>query len=94
VDLMRGCRASITEDAGILGSNRDLAPVIDAGANGCIPTISRRHPADRPGLIDVGLTVTYRIRDARGRYRSILERGLIQRNSSAIRCAPSAAVST
>jgi PAS domain S-box-containing protein len=29
-----------------------------------------------------GWTTTYRIRDARGRYRSILERGLIQRNRS------------
>ena len=28
-----------------------------------------------------GWTATYRIRDARGRYRSILERGLIQRNA-------------
>jgi PAS domain S-box-containing protein len=29
-----------------------------------------------------GWTSTYRVRDARGRYRSILERGLIQRNGS------------
>ena len=29
-----------------------------------------------------GWTMTYRIRDARGRYRSMLERGLIQRNSA------------
>ncbi len=35
------------------------------------------------GLLDGrGWTTTYRIRDARGRYRSILERGVIQRNLS------------
>jgi two-component system, NarL family, sensor histidine kinase UhpB len=29
-----------------------------------------------------GWTVTYRVRDVRGRYRSVIERGLIQRNAS------------
>jgi PAS domain S-box-containing protein len=51
----------------------------------------RTHPADLPdalrkinlALIDgPGWTVTYRIRDARGRYRTMLERALIQRNAS------------
>jgi PAS domain S-box-containing protein len=51
----------------------------------------RIHPQDSPtydGRIAVALrsgrgwTTAYRIRDARGRYRSMLERGLVQRDSS------------
>ncbi len=51
---------------------------------------ARIHPADFESTkkaINLGLlngrgwTATYRVRDVRGRYRSILERGLIQRNA-------------
>jgi PAS domain S-box-containing protein len=62
----------------------DLAPDIDAWCE-------RIHPNDfsvyrkEIGLALVngrGWTTTYRIRDSRGRYRSMLERGLIQRNAT------------
>jgi len=61
----------------------DLEPTIDAWCE-------RVHPCDFEaakkavslGLLNGrGWTTTYRIRDVRGRYRSILERGLIQRNA-------------
>jgi PAS domain S-box-containing protein len=61
----------------------DLEPTIDAWSE-------RVHPCDFEsarktislGLLNgCGWTATYRIRDVRGRYRSILERGLIQRNA-------------
>jgi len=51
----------------------------------------RIHPADLPEAmrkINIALisgrgwSVSYRIRDSRGRYRSVLERGLIQRNAA------------
>jgi PAS domain S-box-containing protein len=84
-DLMRGVVHRSRRMLEILGIEpEDLAPVIDAWRE-------RVHPNDIEAatrqiglaLIDGrGWTVTYRIRDARGRYRSILERGLIQRNSS------------
>ena len=60
----------------------ELEPTIDAWSE-------RVHPQDFEtvkktvslGLLNGrGWTTTYRIRDVRGRYRSILERGLIQRN--------------
>ena len=63
---------------------QDLEPTADAWWE-------RVHPRDfeasnravNLGLLNGrGWTTTYRIRDARGRYRSILERGLIQRNLS------------
>ncbi len=62
----------------------DLEPTIDAWTE-------RVHSSDfeaakkavNLGLLNGrGWTTTYRIRDIRGRYRSILERGLIQRDSS------------
>jgi PAS domain S-box-containing protein len=62
----------------------DLEPSIAAW-------VERVHPRDHEAAnraVNLGLlngrgwTTTYRIQDARGRYRSILERGLIQRNSS------------
>jgi two-component system, NarL family, sensor histidine kinase UhpB len=62
----------------------DLEPTMDAWSE-------RIHPCDFASAkraISLGLlngrgwTTTYRIRDVRGRYRSILERGLIQRNGS------------
>ena len=52
---------------------------------------ARIHPADFESTkraINLGLlngrgwTATYRVRDVRGRYRSILERGLVQRNAA------------
>ena len=61
----------------------ELEPTIDAWCE-------RVHPADFEPLkkaMSLGLlsgrgwTTTYRIRDVRGRYRSILERGLIQRDA-------------
>ena len=51
---------------------------------------ARIHPQDRPAYAkcldnafhqQAGWTTTYRIRDARGRYRSLLERALIQRTA-------------
>jgi PAS domain S-box-containing protein len=84
-DLMRGIVHRSRGLFEILGIEpEDLAPVIDAWRE-------RLHPADlEPATRQIGLaliegrgwTVTYRIRDARGRYRSILERGLIQRNAA------------
>jgi PAS domain S-box-containing protein len=69
----------------VLGLEPDeLEPSIDAWCE-------RVHPRDfaaakkavNLGLLNGrGWTTTYRIRDAQGRYRSILERGLIQRNGS------------
>ena len=62
---------------------KELEPTIDAWCE-------RVHPGDFQPLkkaMSLGLlsgrgwTTTYRIRDVRGRYRSILERGLIQRNA-------------
>ena len=62
----------------------DLPPVVDAWRE-------RVHPADlervtkQIGLALIegrGYTISYRIRDARGRYRSMLERALIQRNAA------------
>ncbi len=62
----------------------DLAQASDAWCG-------RIHPLDLPAfrkeivlaLINGrGWTTTYRVRDARGRYRSMLERGLIQRNAA------------
>jgi len=51
----------------------------------------RVHPLDQPAYAEtisrslrseVGWTVTYRIRDSRGRYRSMLERALVQRSAA------------
>jgi PAS domain S-box-containing protein len=62
----------------------DLEPTVDAWCE-------RIHPCDfesakkavNLGLLNGrGWTTTYRVRDVRGRYRSLLERGLIQRNGS------------
>jgi two-component system, NarL family, sensor histidine kinase UhpB len=62
----------------------DLEPTLDAWC-------ARVHPSDFESAKKVvnlallngrGWTTTYRIRDVRGRYRSLLERGLIQRNAS------------
>jgi PAS domain S-box-containing protein len=84
-DLMRGVVHRSRGLFEILGIEpEDLAPVVDAWRE-------RLHPADLDAVTrQIGLaliegrgwTVTYRIRDARGRYRSMLERGLIQRNSA------------
>jgi PAS domain S-box-containing protein len=67
----------------ILGMEpEDLAPSTDAW-------VERIHPHDMPVfqklvatalMHERGWTTTYRIRDARGRYRSMLDRGLIQRS--------------
>jgi PAS domain S-box-containing protein len=83
-DLMRGIVHRSRGVLEILGIEpEDLAPVMDAWRE-------RIHPGDLEAvtrqiglaLIDGrGWTTTYRIRDARGRYRSMLERSLIQRNS-------------
>ena len=84
-DLTRGVVHRSRGLLEILGIEpEDLAPVVDAWRE-------RIHPGDvdavarQIGLALIegrGWTVTYRIRDARGRYRSMLERGLIQRNSA------------
>jgi PAS domain S-box-containing protein len=69
----------------VLGlEHEDLEPSIDAWC-------ARIHPSDFDSarkavtlalLNGRGWTTTYRVRDVRGRYRSLLERGLIQRNAS------------
>jgi PAS domain S-box-containing protein len=84
-DLMRGVVHRSRGVLGILGIEpEELAPASDAWCE-------RIHPSDfatfkkEVGLALIngrGWTTTYRIRDARGRYRSMLERGLIQRNSN------------
>jgi PAS domain S-box-containing protein len=84
-DLSRGIVHRSRGMAEILGIEpEDLAPVVDAWRE-------RIHPRDIETTIrQIGLaliqgrgwTTSYRIRDARGRYRSILERGLIQRNAN------------
>jgi len=82
-DLTRGVVHRSRGMSEILGIEpEDLAPVVDAWRE-------RIHPRDieattrQIGLALIqgrGWTTSYRIRDARGRYRSMLERGLIQRN--------------
>jgi len=84
-DLKRGVVHRSRGVLEILGIEpEELAPVIDAWRE-------RIHPRDFEvftrhiglALIDGrGWTTTYRIRDARGRYRSMLERGLIQRSAN------------
>jgi PAS domain S-box-containing protein len=70
----------------VLGLEPD--ELIEAGA-----WSARIHPQDEPvynAKIDAafvsgrGWTATYRIRDVRGRYRSLLERGLIQRSEDGV----------
>jgi PAS domain S-box-containing protein len=84
-DLVRGIvqrSRGVKEVLGIVPE--DLEPTVDAWHE-------RMHPRDfdkarravRIALLQGrGWTVTYRIRDARGHYKSILERGLIQRNAA------------
>ncbi len=84
-DLARGVVHRSRGVREILGIEpEDMAPVVDAWRE-------RIHPRDvdaatrHIGLALIqgrGWTTTYRIRDARGRYRSMLERGLIQRNAN------------
>jgi len=84
-DLTRGVVHRSRGVQEILGIEpEDLAPASDAWCE-------RIHPLDfavfrrEIGLALIngrGWTTTYRIRDARGRYRSMLERGLIQRNAN------------
>jgi PAS domain S-box-containing protein len=61
----------------------DLEPSIAAWCERIHPRdFEASNKAVKLGLLNGrGWTTTYRIRDARGRYRSILERGLIQRNA-------------
>jgi PAS domain S-box-containing protein len=84
-DLTRGIVHRSRGVLEILGIEpEDMAPVVDAWRE-------RIHPRDlevavrQIGLALIegrGWTTTYRIRDARGRYRSMLERGLIQRSAN------------
>ncbi len=83
-DLVQGAVYRSRGVREILGIEpEDLAPVVDAWRE-------RIHPRDldaanrQIGLALIqgrGWATSYRIRDARGRYRSMLERGLIQRNA-------------
>src|SRR6266404_3549669 len=61
----------------------DLAPTIEAWWERVHPRdFERLKRATHLGLLSGrGWTTTYRIRDIRGRYRSILERSLVQRNA-------------
>jgi PAS domain S-box-containing protein len=84
-DLTRGIVHRSRGLREVLGMEpENLAPVAEAWCE-------RIHPDDfavydskvaMALLNDRGWTTTYRIRDARGRYRSILERSLIQRNTA------------
>jgi PAS domain S-box-containing protein len=83
-DLVQGAVSRSRGVREILGIEpEDMAPVVDAWRE-------RIHPRDldaatrQIGLALIqgrGWATSYRIRDARGRYRSMLERGLIQRNA-------------
>jgi PAS domain S-box-containing protein len=84
-DLLHGTVSRSRGVSEILGIEpEDLAPASDAWTE-------RIHPGDLAAYRkEIGLALingrgwntTYRIRDARGRYRSMLERGHIQRNSN------------
>jgi PAS domain S-box-containing protein len=80
---------------GLVHRSRGVLEVLGLEPEDLEPSIAawceRIHPRDfeasnktiKLGLLNGrGWTTTYRIRDAWGRYRSILERGLIQRNSN------------
>jgi len=79
---------------GVVHRSRGVLEVLGLEPEDLEPTIAawreRIHPGDfdaatkavNLGLLNGrGWTTTYRIRDVRGRYRSILERGLVQRNA-------------
>jgi PAS domain S-box-containing protein len=79
---------------GLVHRSRGVLEVLGLEPEDLEPSIAawreRIHPRDfeaankaiNLGLLDGrGWTTTYRIRDVRGRYRSILERGVIQRNA-------------
>jgi PAS domain S-box-containing protein len=81
--------------SGFVHRSRGVLEVLGLEPGDLEPTISawceRVHPLDFEAAkkaVNLGLlsgrgwTTTYRIRDARGRYRCILERGLIQRNAA------------
>jgi PAS domain S-box-containing protein len=81
--------------SGVVHRSRGVLEVLGLEPDDVEPTIDawceRIHPQDFEtakkavglGLLNGrGWTTTYRIRDVRGRYRSILERGVIQRNGS------------
>jgi PAS domain S-box-containing protein len=78
---------------GFVHRSRGVLEVLGLEAEDLEPTISAWYARIHPGDFEVakkavnlglltgrGWTTTYRIRDSWGRYRSILERGLIQRN--------------
>jgi PAS domain S-box-containing protein len=80
---------------GLVHRSRGVLEVLGLEPEDLEPSIAawreRIHPRDFEAAkraINLGLlngrgwTTTYRIRDARGRYRSILERGLVQRNAA------------
>lgn len=80
---------------GLVHRSRGVLEVLGLEPEDLEPSIAawreRIHPRDFEAVkraINLGLlkgrgwTTTYRIRDARGRYRSILERGLVQRNAA------------
>ncbi|MEP6884889.1 MAG: PAS domain-containing protein [Gammaproteobacteria bacterium] len=79
---------------GFVHRSRGVLELLGLGSDDLEPTISawyaRIHPKDfevAKKAVNLGLltgrgwTTTYRIRDTRGRYRSMLERGLIQRSA-------------
>ncbi len=84
-DLTRGTVHRSRGVLEILGIEpEDLAPASDAWCERIHPRDFAAFRRDR-GLALIngrGWTTTYRIRDAHGRYRSMLERGLIQRNAN------------
>jgi len=94
-DAVNGVIFEIDVASGYVHRSRGVLEVLGIEPDDLEPTIpawcERIHPRDfetakkavNLGLLNGrGWTATYRIRDVRGRYRSILERGLVQRNAA------------
>ncbi len=94
-DAVNGVIFEIDVASGYVQRSRGMLEVLGIEPDDLGPTIAawceRIHPRDFESVrktVNLGLlsgrgwTATYRIRDVRGRYRSILERGLIQRNAA------------
>jgi PAS domain S-box-containing protein len=93
-DAVNGVIFEIDVASGYVNRSGGVLEVLGIEPDDLGPTIAawceRIHPRDFDSVrktVNLGLlsgrgwTATYRIRDVRGRYRSILERGLIQRNA-------------
>ncbi|MGB6352520.1 MAG: PAS domain-containing protein [Steroidobacteraceae bacterium] len=94
-EAVNGVIAEWDVASGFVHRSRGVLEVLGLEPEDLEPTVhawcERIHPCDFEAAKKVvnlallngrGWTTTYRIRDVRGRYRSLLERGLIQRNAS------------